>query len=136
EPREPLAHEHPDGEIPAVHDRQAEPAARHRVRGGRPVGVERDLDARHAGNPTELVDGAGVDRPPHAVSAEQDHAEPDAVWAGGVLPAPARIEADDALEPARTVEIDPLIGEAEVRLDDRAADGLEVHEPGIAREVP
>src|SRR5207244_7602891 len=53
----------------------------------------------------------------------------------GKAPATVRVELDEALHPARPVEIDPPIREPEVGLDDRPADRLEVHEPRVSGEV-
>ena len=50
-------------------------------------------------------------------------------------PLARRIETDDGLHPTRTVEIGPLIGEAQMHFDDAAADGLEVEQPGVALEM-
>ena len=52
-----------------------------------------------------------------------------------IIPTAARIEIDDRVDPTRTVEVGPLIGEAQVRLDNLGADGLEIHAASIASEV-
>jgi hypothetical protein len=55
--------------------------------------------------------------------------------ASSKIPLAARVEPDDALHPPRAVEIRPLIREAEVALDDAAADGLEIHQARVAGEM-
>src|SRR5438876_9104835 len=127
--REPLADQETHGEIPAVDDREPEPARRHGVHLERSVLVKGDLDARYAGHPSELVHAVGINPVPHPVAPEEHHAV--AGTADGVVeaPAPVGIELDDALEPALAAEVDPLVREAQVALDDRRIDRLEVHEP-------
>ena len=46
-----------------------------------------------------------------------------------------RIEPDQCLDPAFAVEIGPLIGEAQMDLDDASADGFEIDHAGVAREM-
>jgi hypothetical protein len=47
------------------------------------------------------------------------------------------VEAHESFDPGiAAVEIGPLVGEAQVRLDDPAADRLEIDHAGAAREVP
>src|SRR5580704_18996242 len=50
-------------------------------------------------------------------------------------PLASGIEADESVDPARAVEVGPLIGKAKVRLDDAAGDGLEIQHTGIALEM-
>src|SRR5258708_17749374 len=50
-------------------------------------------------------------------------------------PLASGIEADESVDPARAVEVWPLIGKAQVRLDDAAGDGLEIHHAGVALEM-
>src|SRR5882762_395920 len=132
---EPFADEQTHGEIPAVDDREPEPARRHGVGLERPVLVKRDLDARHAGNPPELVYPVGVDTAPHPVWSEEDDAVAGTPRLVAKAPAPPDIQLDQALEPSVPVEVDPLVCEAEMALDDRPADRLEIHEPGVASQV-
>src|SRR5438552_10887338 len=132
---EPFADEQTRGEIPAVDDREPEPARRHGVGLERPVLVEGDLDARHAGTPPELVHPVGVDPVPHPVPSEEDDAVGGAPRLVAKAPTPPDIQRDETLEPSVPVEVDPLVCEAKMALDDRPADRLEIHEPGVAWQV-
>src|SRR5712692_5663690 len=125
----------PGAEIPAVHDGQPKPARGHGVLLARPVRPVGDLNARDAGTPANLFDGAGRDRVHRAVGPEQD----DAVSAPRPVsesPDPVRVEVHHALKPAGSVEVNPLLGHAQVTLDDLPANRLEVHDPGTPRQVP
>src|SRR5262249_43924886 len=133
--REPLAHEQTHPEVPAVDDREPEPTWRHGVRLERSILVEGDLDARHLRNPPELVHPLGIDPVPHPVRPEEDDAVTGTPRLVAEAPATPRIQPDQALEPSTPVEIDPLVREAEVTLDDRAADRLQVHQPRVAAEL-
>src|SRR5690349_2645655 len=53
-----------------------------------------------------------------------------------VTPAAVCVEIDDRVDPAGTIQVGPLIGEAQVRLDNLGADGLEIHAARITSEVP
>src|SRR5207247_10611337 len=83
----------------------------------------------------EPVPLGGIAPPAHPVLPEEDHAVAHLPRRVGKAPATVRVELDEALHPARPVEIDPLIREPEVGLDDRPADRLEVHEPRVSGEV-
>ena len=122
-------------EVPAVDDGEPEAARRHRVGLGGLVLVERDLHARYAGPRADLVDrrrGMAVVRP---VRAEQHDAVAVAPVVVVEAPAPVAVQLDDGLDPARAVEVDPLVGEAQVALDDAAADRLEVQRARVSAEV-
>ncbi len=98
--------------------------------------MEGDLDARDLGPGEELVDQVPLDRPvAGAVAAEEDHAVAGPPLAVVVAPAAVAIERDQGVEPAGAVEVRPLVGEAQVALDDPAADGLEVHRSRVPRQV-
>src|ERR1700730_7805539 len=51
------------------------------------------------------------------------------------IPVAILIESDQRTDPAGTVQIGPLVGEAQMRLDDGAADGFEIEHAGIAGEI-
>src|SRR3984893_7599595 len=51
------------------------------------------------------------------------------------IPVAILIESDQRIDPAGTVQIGPLVGEAQMRLDDGAADGFEVEHAGRLGEV-
>ena len=103
---------------------------------GRQVFVKRDLQARHAG---QICDFALQVCRRMAVARAVRGEEHDAVAGTSrrivELPLAFGVEADEGLDPAWTVEIGPLIGEAQMRLDDAAANGLEVQHAGVALEM-
>src|SRR5262245_65500634 len=102
-PRQALANEQALGEIPAVDDREPEPARRHGVRFGRPILVERHLDAGDAFDSAESIDWLGIDRVAHPVVAKEDDTVPRAPVRVPIPPATAAVELDHALDPSRTV---------------------------------
>src|SRR6185436_11724849 len=95
--RQALADEQALGEIPAVDDREPEPARRHGVRFGRPIRMERHLDAGDAIDSAESIDRIGIDRIAHPMVAEEDDTVPRAAGRVAKLPATAGVEIDDAL---------------------------------------
>ena len=70
-----------------------------------------------------------------AVWAEQHHAVAVAAVAVGIVPALVLVEPHQRRDPALAVEVGPLVGEAQMRLDDAPADGLEIEHAGVAGEV-
>ena len=52
------------------------------------------------------------------------------------LPCAMLVQPHHRLQPAGVIEVRPLIREAQVCIDDAAADGLEVHHAGIRADVP
>src|ERR1044071_7496349 len=52
-----------------------------------------------------------------------------------VTPAAVRVQIDDRIDPAGTIQVGPLIGEAQVRLNNLGADGLKIHAARIAFEI-
>ena len=52
-----------------------------------------------------------------------------------ITPTAARIEINNRVDPTRTIEVGPLIGEAQVRLDNFGANGLEINAARIASEM-
>ena len=52
-----------------------------------------------------------------------------------ITPVTARIKLDNRIDPTRTVEVGPLIGEAQMRLDNLTANRLEVDAPGVTSEM-
>src|SRR6185312_665625 len=75
-----------------------------------------------------------------AIAPPVRHEQHDAVTAPprGVVEPPSAVpvEADQRLDPAvAAVQVGPLVGEAQVRLDYAAADRLEIDEAGVAGEV-
>ena len=99
--------------------------------------MEGDLHAGHAGLGADLLDEIGRRVPVlDAVTAEQHHAVAVAALGVVVLPHALGVEPDQRLHPGVTaVEVRPLVGEAQVHLDDAAADGLEVDHARVAGEV-
>src|ERR1700730_703217 len=53
----------------------------------------------------------------------------------GKGPLPRLAETDPHVDPAAATEIRPLVGEAQMRLDDGAADRLQIEHAGIAGEI-
>src|SRR5215212_475997 len=53
----------------------------------------------------------------------------------GKVPVLFGIEPDQRLDPALAIEIGPLIGEAQMRIDDAATDRLDIEHAGIAAQM-
>ncbi len=70
-----------------------------------------------------------------AVRAEQHHAVAVGAVRVGIDPVAGDVQAHHRLDPAGTIKIRPLVGEAQMRLDDAAADRLEVRHAGVAAQV-
>ena len=85
----------------------------------------------NAGNvvPAEKLFQARLIRFPvaRAVRSEQHDAIAGAPLVIAITPAAVGIEIDDGIDPTGTIQVRPLIGEAEMRLYDFAAYGLEIH---------
>ncbi len=119
-----------------IDDRQAEAARRHGVVRRVLVLVERDLHAGDAGHRAHLVhQGRRRVAVARSVRAEQHHAVAVDAIAVGIDPVAGDMQTHHRLDPAGTIKIRPLVGEAQMRLDDAAADGLEVRHPGEAGQV-
>src|SRR5436190_12649941 len=71
----------------------------------------------------------------HSMMPEQDHRIAVAAVAIVKRPLAFGIKADQRLDPSLAIEIGPLVGKAQVDLDDTAADRFEVHHAGISCEV-
>src|SRR5579884_1910011 len=130
----PAPSDAPGVKIPAVDDRQPEPAGRHRVALRRAVHVERDLDAGDAGVRPQGGSRVGIDRVARPVPREEDDAvaRPPPV---GVPPSAARVQLDDRIEPPGAVQVGPLLGHPQVALDDRPTDRLDVDDPREPAQV-
>src|SRR5580704_6204272 len=70
-----------------------------------------------------------------AIRSEQHDAVTLAAVVVVKIPVVVFIKADQRIDPAGTVEIGPLVGEAQMRLDDGAADGLEIEHASKAGEM-
>src|SRR5580692_9951795 len=133
---QPLARVERLAEIETVDDGEAETARRHGVPFRRAVFVEGDLHAGDAGYALDRVNQRLRRMPVAAAVRSEQH---DAVTFAAVvvvkIPVVVFIEADQRIDPAGTVEIGPLVGEAQMRLDDGAADGFEIEHAGKAGEM-
>jgi hypothetical protein len=97
--------------------------------------VERDLDRGDAGGVHQRSGGRPIDAGRDAGGAE----EHDAVAGLPTLfqaPDPGRIEPDDCRQPAGAIQVDPLIGHAQMAFDDPPTDRLDIDDAGEAAEVP
>jgi len=94
--------------------------------------VERDLhagDARHGAHRIDQTSGrVAVAR---TMRAEQHHTVAVGTIGVGVLPRAGDVQPHHRLDPAGTIQIRPLIGEAQMRLDDAPADGFEIRHAGV-----
>src|SRR5262245_6638930 len=70
-----------------------------------------------------------------AVGSEQHNTVACSARVIAKVPTATRIEIDDRLDPTWTIEVGPLVGEAQMSLDDFRADGLKIHAAGIAFEM-
>src|SRR5579862_3668255 len=133
---EPLARGKRFAEVETVDDGQAETAGRHGVEFRGAILMEADLHAGDTGRALDLVDERLRRMPVTAAVRAEQH---DAVTLAAVVvvknPVAILVEPDQRLDPAGTVEIGPLVGEAQMRLDDGAADGFEIEHAGIAGEI-
>ena len=71
-----------------------------------------------------------------AVRQEERHGESIAPMFIGKVPSMVTIQPDQRFHPSVAVQIRPLVGEAQMRLDDRGADGLQVEHPAVVSEMP
>src|SRR5262245_11693377 len=92
-----------------------------------PVGMKCDLHARHTGHPLHRLQDLARRMPiPPAGWTAQHQAETIAPIRVRIGPNSVTIEADEGVDPAGPIKVGPLVGEAQMRLDDTAADGFEV----------
>src|SRR6185369_6031770 len=113
---EQRAHPLAGGKIPAIDDGETEATRRHRMGLVRDRVVEGDLDRGDLGDLEEPADDRAVDSPIDAVSAEQHHAVSGAAFLAEP-PDALRVEPDDGGKPALAVEVEPLLGHAQMALD-------------------
>ena len=133
---QPLAPRHGRAQIEAVDDGKAKPAGRHGVAFRRAVFVEGDLHAGDARHGFDLVDQRrrrmAVARP---VRSEQHDAVAFAAIVVEKIPLAPLVEPDHGVDPARAIEIGPLVGKTQMRLDNGFADGFEIEHAGIAGKI-
>src|SRR5262245_1003135 len=70
-----------------------------------------------------------------AVRSEQHDAVACPAGVIAKVPTAASIEINDGLDPTRTIQVGPLVGEAQVSLDNFRANGLKIHTARIAFET-
>jgi hypothetical protein len=70
-----------------------------------------------------------------AVRSEQHDAVACPTGVIAKVPTAASIEINDGLDPTRTIQVGPLVGEAQVSLDNLRANGLKIHAARIAFET-
>src|SRR6185312_4189052 len=116
-----------------IDDGEAEAARRHGVGLARDFVVEGDLDRRHALACEQSADARAVDPPIDPVGAEEHDAVANATLLGEP-PDSVCIELDHGGEPALAVEVEPLLGHAQMALDDSAADRLDIDDAGEVAE--
>src|SRR5262245_2529157 len=124
-------------QVEGVHDGETKAARRHGVAFGFLVLVKRDLhagDARHAPHLGEERRRRMSVAPP--MRAEQHYAVSVAAPGVGEVPSPLVIETHERLDPARAIEVGPLVAHAQMRFDDASADRLCVENAGVALEMP
>src|SRR5690242_13160706 len=102
---------------------------------GRDAFVEGDLDRGDVRAPPELVDSCRLDGPARVMGAEQDDAV--ALTPPAVVEAPDSfgIKPDDGGQPARSVEVEPLLRHPEMAFQHAPADGLDIDDAGEALEI-
>src|SRR5215475_7823113 len=123
-------------QVPAIDDGKPEAPRRHGMALGITVFVERDLHARYIGKSQRLFNGlrwrmtiAGT------LGSEQHHAVSVATVGIGKVPGTAMIESDQRIDPTATIEVRPLVAEAQMHFDDPAASRFEVEHAGIVGHV-
>src|SRR5215470_11796604 len=114
------ARRQPGAEVPAVDHREPEAARRHAVLIRRAILMKGDLHARHARDPQRLLDQLARRMAKRmAVRTEQDDAVAVAPRLVGEVPALLVIEPHHRRDPGvAAIEVWPLVGEAQMRLDD------------------
>src|SRR6185437_16219036 len=127
------AHPFADGEIPAIDDGETEAARRHGMRLARDLVVEGDLNRRHVGDGEQVADPRAIDLPVDPMGAEEHDAVADAALLAE-LPDAVGVELDHGGKPALAVEVEPLLGHAQMAFDDAAADRLDIDDAGEAAE--
>lgn len=106
------------------------------MRRGRAIFVEGDLDAGDTRRPPDLVNQRFRRMAVlPAVRSEQDDTIAFAAIVVAKVPRPVFVETDDGFDPAGPIEIGPLVGKAQMRLDDLFADGFEIKHAGIAGQI-
>src|SRR5579885_2717736 len=125
------------GKIDAVDDGEAKTARWHGVALGRPILVKGDLYAADAWHAPDVADQRGrwmtISFPRRS---KQYDAEAFAPIGIGEIPGALFIEARHGLDPTGPVEIGPLVGKAQVRFDDGAANRFQIEHAAVADEVP
>ena len=98
--------------------------------------VEGDLDAADARRSLEPLHhfGRRMAIGP-TVGPEQHHAIALAAVVVAKLPDLSLVESDHGLDPSLAVQVGPLIGEPQMRLDDLAAYGLKIEHSAVAGEM-
>src|SRR5580693_878600 len=133
---EPLAARHSRAQVEAVDDGEAKTARRHGVLLRRAVLVKSDLDAGHSRYRFDVVDQRRRRMPIAApVRSEQHDAITLAAIVVGKIPFLPLVKCDYRVDPTRAVEIGPLVGKPQMRLDDGRADGFEIEHAAIARKI-
>src|SRR6266498_4105359 len=122
--------------IPAIDNGESEPPGRHRVQLRSLVFVKSHLNAANAPTAEKFLHRIVVRfLIARAVRSEQHDAVTCPAVVIVIAPAAAGIEIDDSVDPTSPVEVRPLVGEAQMGLDDFGADSLEIHAAGITFEV-
>src|ERR1044072_9890272 len=67
---------------------------------------------------------------------EQHHTVSVAALGVGKVPSPLVIKTHERLDPARAIEVGPLVAHAQMGFDDASADRLGIEDAGIALEMP
>jgi hypothetical protein len=98
--------------------------------------VKGNLDTGNARRP---LDCFGENPRRVAIALTIGHKQHNAVAAAaitiGKIPEARLVKPDHGIDPAGPVKIEPLIGEAQMHLDDGAADGFKIEHTGIAGEM-
>src|SRR5580698_7957915 len=122
-------------QIITINNGNAEAARRHCVLLRRAVFVKRDLYTGDAGNVFDLLDKHRWRMTVAPAIRTEQH---DAITFASVvveIPLPGLVESNQRINPTRTIKIGPLVGETQVRFDNRAADGLEIEHASVAGKV-
>src|SRR5579885_2641408 len=123
-------------EVETVDDGETEAPGRHRMLFWRSVLMEGNLQTGYAWTALDLIHQRRRRMPIPAVRAEQHHAVAFAAILIIKVPFAALIQADHRLDPAGTEKVRPLIGKAQVRLDDAPAERFQIDHAGIAGKLP
>src|ERR1700722_16816577 len=133
---EPLTRGKRRRKVEAVHDREAKSARRHGMLLRRTIFMKGNLHARYTGRAFDLFDKFRRGMP--IASAVRSEQHDTVAFARLVIfkdPLTGLVKPPQRIAPARSVKIGPLVGKAQMCLDDGAPDCFELQHAGIPAKM-